>query len=76
MLSDKLDLTRLGPRTMNSVLSEFNKRKLEVIQSFMSLRHALSLASGFVLSGIIDKYSCISSAYAMKIDMMSLNNTS
>ena len=31
MLSDNLDLRCLGPRTMTLVLSELNKRKLEVI---------------------------------------------
>ena len=30
----------LGPSIITSVLSEFNKRKLRVIQVFMSLRHA------------------------------------
>ena len=54
MLSDNIDLRCLGPRTMTSVLSEFNKIKFEVIQSFMPLRHAWNLASGSVSSGFID----------------------
>ena len=37
MLSDNLDLRCLGPRTMTLVLSAFNKIKLEVIQTFMSV---------------------------------------
>ena len=32
MLSDNLDLGYLGPRKMTLVLSEFNKRKLEVVR--------------------------------------------
>ena len=67
MLPDNLDLTCLGPRTMTLILSEFNKRKLEVIQSFTSLRHAWSLASGSVSSGCIDKYSCVSFKYVIEV---------
>ena len=45
----------LGPKTVTSALSEFNITKLEVIHSFMSLRHAWNLTSSSVLSGFMDK---------------------
>ena len=50
------------PSTITSVLSEFNSRKLLVIQIFISLRHAWSLVNWLVSSGFIDRDNWVSSA--------------
>ncbi len=50
----------LGPISNISVLSEFNRRKLLVIQSFIFLRHSVSLDSLEVSSGLVEIYSVIS----------------
>ncbi len=52
----------LGPISNISVLSEFNRRKLLVIQSFIFLTHSVSLDSLEVSSGFVEIYSWVSSA--------------
>ncbi len=47
----------LGPISNISVLSEFNRRKLLVIQSFIFLTHSVSLDSLEVSSGFVETYS-------------------
>ncbi len=47
----------LGPISNISVLSEFNRRKLLVIQSFTCLTHFVSLDSLEVSSGRVEIYS-------------------
>ncbi len=47
----------LGPISNISVLSEFNRRKLLVIQSFIFLTHSVSLDSLEVSSGFVEIYS-------------------
>ncbi len=46
-----------GPISNISVLSEFNRRKLLVIQSFIFLTHSVSLDSLEVSSGFVEIYS-------------------
>ncbi len=48
------ELQFLGPISSISVLSEFNKRKLLVIQSFIFLTHSVSLDSLEVSSGLVE----------------------
>ncbi len=51
------DLLFLGPISNIYVLSEFNRRKLLVIQSFIFLTHSDSLDSLEVSSGFVEIYS-------------------
>ncbi len=48
------ELQFLGPISSISVLSEFNRRKLLVIQSFIFLTHSVSLDSLEVSSGLVE----------------------
>ncbi len=45
-----------GPISNISVLSEFNRRKLLVIQSFKFLTHSVSLDNLEVSSGLVEIY--------------------
>ncbi len=47
----------LSPISNISVLSEFNRRKLLVIQSFIFVAHSVSLDSLEVSSGLVEIYS-------------------
>ncbi len=49
--------TVFGPISNISVLSEFNRRKVLVIQSFIFLTHSVSLDSLEVSSGLVEIYS-------------------
>ncbi len=57
--SNKFCVQFLGPISNISVLSEFNRRKLLVIQSFIFLTHSVSLDSLKVLSGLVEIYSWV-----------------
>ncbi len=56
----------LGPISNISVLSEFKRRKLLVIQSFKCLTHSVSLDNLEVSSGFVEIYSWVSSAKQWK----------